>query len=157
MAGHLDGRVVIVTGGGDGIGRECALAYARENASVAILDRDFTTAERTAADLSAPGMAVQVDVSDGEAVKSAIAEVLRKFGRIDAVHNNAGIATPSKPLHETSEAEWDSLQRNNVKSVYWTTRYAFEALRRSKEPFSTPRAWWDSLVSTTRHVATREP
>jgi NAD(P)-dependent dehydrogenase (short-subunit alcohol dehydrogenase family) len=102
-------------------------------------------------------MAVQVDVSDGEAVKSAIAEVLRKFGRIDAVHNNAGIATPSKPLHETSEAEWDSLQRNNVKSVYWTTRYAFEALRRSKEPFSTPRAWWDSLVSTTRHVATREP
>lgn len=132
MAGHLDGRVVIVTGGGDGIGRECALAYARENASVAILDRDFTTAERTAADLSAPGMAVQVDVSDGEAVKSAIAEVLRKFGRIDAVHNNAGIATPSKPLHETSEAEWDSLQRNNVKSVYWTTRYAFEALRASK-------------------------
>jgi meso-butanediol dehydrogenase/(S,S)-butanediol dehydrogenase/diacetyl reductase len=132
MAGDLDGRVVVVTGGGDGIGRECALAYAREKATVAILDKDFATAARTAAELSPPGIAVQVDVSDGEAVKSAIAEVLRRFGRIDAVHNNAGIASPSKPLHETSEAEWDSLQRNNVKSVYWTTRYAFQALRASK-------------------------
>jgi meso-butanediol dehydrogenase/(S,S)-butanediol dehydrogenase/diacetyl reductase len=132
MAGDLDGRVVVVTGGGDGIGRECALAYAREKATVAILDKDFATAARTAAELSPPGIALQVDVSDGEAVKSAIAEVLRRFGRIDAVHNNAGIASPSKPLHETSEAEWDSLQRNNVKSVYWTTHYAFQALRASK-------------------------
>lgn len=132
MAGDLDGRVVVVTGGGDGIGRECALAYAHEKATVAILDKDFATAARTAAELSPPGIALQVDVSDGEAVKSAIAEVLRRFGRIDAVHNNAGIASPSKPLHETSEAEWDSLQRNNVKSVYWTTRYAFQALRASK-------------------------
>jgi meso-butanediol dehydrogenase/(S,S)-butanediol dehydrogenase/diacetyl reductase len=132
MAGDLDGRVVVVTGGGDGIGRECALAYAREKATVAILDRDFAISARTAAELSPPGIALQVDVSDGEPVKSAIAEVLRRFGRIDAVHNNAGIASPSKPLHETSEAEWDSLQRTNVKSVYWTTRYAFQALRASK-------------------------
>jgi meso-butanediol dehydrogenase/(S,S)-butanediol dehydrogenase/diacetyl reductase len=58
--------------------------------------------------------------------------VLKEFARIDAVHNNAGIATPSKPLHETSEEEWDNLQGTNLKSVYWTTRYAFEALRASK-------------------------
>ena len=99
MAGNLEGKVVIVTGGGDGIGRECALAYARDNARVAILDKDLTSAQRTAAELSSPGLTLQVNVSDGAAVKSAIATVLKEFGRVDAVHNNAGIASPSKPLH----------------------------------------------------------
>jgi meso-butanediol dehydrogenase/(S,S)-butanediol dehydrogenase/diacetyl reductase len=132
MSGNLEGKVVIVTGGGNGIGRECALAYARDNATVAILDKDLTSAKRTAAELSSPGLALQLNVSDGAAVKLAIAAVLKEFGRIDGVHNNAGIATPSKPLHETSEEEWDNLQGTNLKSVYWTTRYAFEALRASK-------------------------
>src|SRR6266536_4990397 len=116
MSGNLEGKVVIVTGGGDGIGRECALAYARDNATVVIFDRNLTSATRTGDELSSPGLALQLNVSDGAAVKLAIATVLRKFGRIDAVHNNAGIATPSKPLHETSEEEWDNLKRNNVKS-----------------------------------------
>src|SRR5438445_8613960 len=132
MAGNLEGKVVIVTGGGDGIGRECALADGRDNATGAILDKDLVSAKRTAAELSSPGLALQLNVSDGAAVKLAIAAVLKEFGRIDAVHNNAGIATPSKPLHETSEEEWDNLQGTNLKSVYWTTRYAFEALRASK-------------------------
>src|SRR5947208_8469439 len=103
MSGNLEGKVVIVTGGGNGIGRECALAYARDNATVAILDKDLTSAKRTAAELSSPGLALQLNVSDGAAVKLAIAAVLKEFGRIDGVHNNAGIATPSKPLHATSE------------------------------------------------------
>src|SRR5258708_1053667 len=132
MPRDLEGKVVVVTGGGDGIGRECAIAYAREKATVAILDRGLPTAERTAAELSLAGIALQADVSDGEAVKSAIASVLKEFGRIDAVHNNAGVSSPSKPLHETTEQEWDDLQRTNVKSVYWTTRFAFEALRASQ-------------------------
>src|SRR5713101_7327792 len=143
MSGNLEGKVVIVTGGGDGIGRECALAYARDNATVAILDKDLTSAKRTAAELSSPGLALQLNVSDGAAVKLAIAAVLKEFARIDAVHNNAGIATPSKPLHETTEEEWDNLQRNNLKSVYWTTRYAFEALRATKARFLTRQAWSD--------------
>ena len=132
MAGELEGKVILVTGGGDGIGRECALAYAREQATVIIMDYNQSAADRTAADLSRPGMAFGVDVSDGAAVGAAMAAVMNRYGRIDAVHNNAGIASPSKPLHETTEEEWDKLQRNNVKSVYWTTRHAFEALRTSK-------------------------
>ena len=132
MAGDLAGKVVALTGGGDGIGRECALAYAREGATVAILDVNLSTAQRTVAELSTPGFAVQADVSDGASVESAIAAVLKKFARIDAVHNNAGISSPSKQLHETTEDEWDNLQRTNLKSVYWTTRHAFESLRASK-------------------------
>ena len=132
LAGALEGKVVVLTGGGDGIGRECALAYARAEATVAILDINFTAAQRTAEELGSLGIALHADVSNGPSVKSAISSVLKTVGRIDAVHNNAGIATPSKPLHETDEEEWDKLQSVNLKSVYWTTRYAFEALRDSK-------------------------
>jgi meso-butanediol dehydrogenase/(S,S)-butanediol dehydrogenase/diacetyl reductase len=132
MALDLASKVVVLTGGGDGIGRECALAYARAGASVAILDRNIAAAERTAAELVSESLAVRTDVSDGPAVQTAMATVLKKFSRIDAIHNNAGIASPSKPLHATSEAEWDDLQRVNLKSVYWTTRYGFDALSASK-------------------------
>jgi len=128
MAGDLSGKVVVLTGGASGIGRECALAYSREAATVAILDRDFETAKRTAAELGGQSMALYADVADGEAIRVAMSAVMGRFGRIDAIHNNAGIASPSKPLHETAEQEWDEIQRINVKSVYWTTKFAFEAL-----------------------------
>ena len=128
----LTDKVIVLTGGGDGIGRECALAYARAGAAVAILDRNMAAAESTAAEIGGKTVAIHADVSNGDAIKNAIATVLKKFSRIDAIHNNAGIASPSKPLHETSEAEWDDLQRINLKSVYWTTKYGFEALAASK-------------------------
>src|ERR1700683_3023561 len=132
MPADLSGKVVVLTGGADGIGRECALAYARAEATVAILDRDLERAQRTASEAGGECIALHADVSDGDAVRAAIGATLERFGRIDAVHNNAGIASPSKPLHETTEQEWDDLQRINVKSVYWTTRFAFEALTASK-------------------------
>jgi meso-butanediol dehydrogenase / (S,S)-butanediol dehydrogenase / diacetyl reductase len=132
MPAELSGKVIVLTGGADGIGRECALAYAREEARVAILDRNIETARQTASDIGGECLAIQADVSNGEAVRLAMQSVLEHFGRIDAVHNNAGIASPSKPLHETSEQEWDDLQRINLKSVFWTTKFAFEALMASK-------------------------
>ena len=132
MSADLSGKVIVLTGGADGIGRECAIAYAREEATVAILDRDFKAAQKTASEIGGSSIAIQADVSNGEAVRFAMQTVLEQFGRIDAVHNNAGIASPSKPLHETTEQEWDDLQRINLKSVYWTTKYAFSALVASK-------------------------
>lgn len=128
----LEGKVVVLTGGGDGIGRECALAYSREGAHVAIIDWNLENAKRTASELSIEGLALHADVSDGNAVEAAILAVTKRFDRIDAVHNNAGIASPSKPLHETTETEWDDLHRVNLKSVYWTTKYAFQGLSASK-------------------------
>ena len=128
----LDGKVVLITGGGSGIGRECALAASREGAQVAIADIDKQAAERTAAELSVRGMGISCDVGDGGAVEHAIRRTIEGFGKLDAVHNNAGISSPSKPLHETSEAEWDLLQQVNLKSVYWTTRYALPHLIASR-------------------------
>jgi NAD(P)-dependent dehydrogenase (short-subunit alcohol dehydrogenase family) len=132
MANELVEKVIVLTGGGSGIGRECALAYVREGARVAIIDRDIEAAKCTAADLGPGNSALCADVADGSSVEAAIGRALSLYGRIDAVHNNAGIASPSKPLHETTEAEWDELLKVNLKSVYWTTRFAFNALLESK-------------------------
>jgi len=132
MAGDLAGKVIVITGGADGIGRECAFAYVRDGARVAILDNNLEAAKATAAELGGRNVAFFADVGDGPSVQAALRSALQEFGRIDAVHNNAGIASPSKPLHETTEDEWEKLQHTNVKSVYWTTRYGFEALCASK-------------------------
>ena len=128
MASELNGKIILLTGGADGIGRECASAYIREGAAVAVLDRDGEKAAQAAAELGPDCMAVQADVGEGPAVEAAIHCVLSRYGKLDAVHNNAGIASPSKPLDQTTEQEWDELMRINVKSVLWTTRFALDAL-----------------------------
>lgn len=126
-------KVIFLTGGGQGIGRECALAYARAGASVVVADINQQAAESVVAELTgAEHMAVGCDVSRRDSVDAAVKNALVRYGRLDAVHNNAGISTPAKPLHETSEAEWDRLQAVNLKSVYLTTCAAFEALKASK-------------------------
>jgi meso-butanediol dehydrogenase / (S,S)-butanediol dehydrogenase / diacetyl reductase len=152
MPGELAGNIIVLTGGGEGIGAECALAYVREGATVAILDRNLEAAEDTARKAGENCMAIRADVADGAMVEAGIAAVLQRFGRIDAVHNNAGIASPSLPLHETSEADWDVLQRVNVKSVYWTTRFAFPALAVSKGAILNT-ASMVGLIGQTNHAA----
>jgi meso-butanediol dehydrogenase / (S,S)-butanediol dehydrogenase / diacetyl reductase len=132
MPGELNGKVILLTGGAEGIGRECASAYVREGAAVAILDRDGEKAARAATALGPDCIAVQADVGEGPAVEVAIHLVLARYGRIDAVHNNAGIASPSKPLDQTLEYEWDELMRVNVKSLFWTTQFALNALVAAK-------------------------
>ena len=132
MKTELEDKVVVLTGGASGIGRECALAYARAGATVAILDRNFEQAEATAQEIRNGSTAYKADVSSGSATEAALTAVLTRYGRIDAVHNNAGIVGPSCPLHETTEEQWDDLQQTNLKSVYWTTKFAFAALVKSQ-------------------------
>jgi meso-butanediol dehydrogenase/(S,S)-butanediol dehydrogenase/diacetyl reductase len=132
MNKDLEGKIILLTGGASGIGRECAIAYVREGATVAILDRNFEEAKVTAKELGNRSIAYHADVSDGAGIEATIAALLKEFGRLDAVHNNAGIVGPSCPLHETTEEQWDELQSTNSKSVYWTTKFAFSALVKSK-------------------------
>ena len=124
----LAGKVILITGGADGIGRECALAYAREGAHVAIADINLEKAKQAVGELAQEGIAVACDVADRVSVEQAVESAVHRFDGLDAVHNNAGLSSPSKPLHETTEEEWDRLQQVNLKSVYWTTRYAFPFL-----------------------------
>lgn len=128
----LTDKVIFLTGGSTGIGLDCAKAYASEGASVVLCARDGELAAKSAAELPGIHYGIACDVSDGAQVSDAIGFVISKFGKLDAIHNNAGIATPSKPLHETTEEEWDALVAINLKSVFWTTKHGYEHLKASK-------------------------
>lgn len=128
----LKDKVIFVTGGSTGIGRECALAYARKGARVAIVARPQDGLEQTSSELGSAHLGFPCDVSDDADVKRAIDRVLDRFGRLDVIHNNAGISAPSKPVHETTDAEWDALFNTNLRSVLYTTRHGLAALRASR-------------------------
>jgi NAD(P)-dependent dehydrogenase (short-subunit alcohol dehydrogenase family) len=131
-AGLLQDKIIFVTGGSRGIGWSCAEAYAAEGARVIIIAPADEAVKEAACKLGPEHCGIACDVSREGEVKDAIAVALARYGRLDAVHNNAGVATPSKPLHETSDAEWDLLFAINLKSVLYTTRYALGALKASK-------------------------
>src|SRR5690349_2889437 len=100
----LQGQIIFLTGGSEGIGRHCAKAYAAEGAFIAIVGRTADHVDATVAELGPQHLGLVCDVSQAEQVQAAIANTLEKFGHLNAIHNNAGIAGPSKPLHETSAA-----------------------------------------------------
>jgi meso-butanediol dehydrogenase / (S,S)-butanediol dehydrogenase / diacetyl reductase len=128
----LKNKIVFLTGGSCGIGRDCAKAYAAEGAKVIVVARDKDGVEKVAAELGADHFGIVCDVTRDNEVKAAVEKTLSRYGKLDAVHNNAGISNPSKPVHETTDAEWDALFNVNLKGVLHTTRHAFAALAASK-------------------------
>lgn len=128
----LQDKVIFLTGGSCGIGRDCALAYAAEGAKVIVVARDADGVAAVAAELGSEHLGLVCDVTSDEQVKATVAQVLQRYGCLDAVHNNAGISTPCKPVHETSDEEWSDLFDVNLKGVLHTTRHAFPALVASK-------------------------
>jgi NAD(P)-dependent dehydrogenase (short-subunit alcohol dehydrogenase family) len=127
----LQNHIIFLTGGSTGIGRECAIAYAKEGATVAIADINGSGAQKAATELGPGHIGIQCDVSSSSAVEAAVSRTLSTYGRLDAIHNNAGIASPSKPLDETTEQEWDALFNTNLKSILHTTHYGLEALKKT--------------------------
>ena len=99
---------------------------------MAVLDVDGDALQHICSELGGDPLGLRCDVSSGPAVEQAIAQALNHFGGIDAIHNNAGISSPSKPLHQTTETEWDRLHQVNLKSIYWTTRFAISHLIESR-------------------------
>lgn len=128
----LSDKVIVVTGGASGIGYECVKAYIREGARVAALDIQQKAIGELRREMGTGLLCLQCDVSDEAQVKTAITQIEHHYGGIDCIHNNAGIAAPAKPLHETTVAEWQALMQVNVFSIYLTTRYALAALQQSK-------------------------
>lgn len=128
----LDDKVIFLTGGASGIGFECAKVYAAEGAKVAIADIDSAGAEDAAQAVGANCIAIGCDVCDRTSVESALRSTTSHYGRLDAIHNNAGIASPSKTLDATNEEEWERLMNVNLKSIYWTTRSGLPALKETR-------------------------
>ncbi|HZK65810.1 MAG TPA: SDR family oxidoreductase [Puia sp.] len=129
---QLKDKVIFLTGGSEGIGYECAKAYAAEGAKVIIASLKQEQIESVVSELGPGHLGMVCDVSKESEVKAAIEKSIKEYGRIDAMHNNAGIAKPAKALHETTAEEWDNLMNVNLKGIYHTIKYGFEALKKSQ-------------------------
>lgn len=119
MAGRLQGRTVIVTGGASGIGAALCEGFAAEGANAVIADIDLEAAQALAERITAAGggaMAVRVDVTDRAQVAAGIDDAVARFGRLDAYFNNAGMNSPMKYL-DVTESNFDLIMKINVLGV----------------------------------------
>lgn len=117
-------RVCLVTGGGRGIGRAIALGLAAEGGLVAVAARTHKQCEEVASEIGERGLAVELDVTDGEACERALAEVAARFGRPSVLVNAAGISPVRQRAELHSVEAFRQILDVNVSGAYLTTRAA---------------------------------
>jgi citronellol/citronellal dehydrogenase len=126
-AGLFSGQVAIVTGGGSGIGRCTAHELAALGAKVALVGRKMEKLERVAGEIAQAGGAARgyaCDIREEETVKQTVAAILRDFGRIDSLVNNAG-GQFAAPLENISAKGWDTVVRNNLTGGFLMARECY--------------------------------
>jgi pyridoxal 4-dehydrogenase len=122
----LEGRVAIVTGAGQGIGRAIAEKLHAEGASVVLADKNEETATKAAAELG--GVAIITDVSDQEQVNALVNQTVDRFGKIDILVNDAAIV-PFVPWEELDFAEWRRVMSVNIDGVFLTCKAAYPHMK----------------------------
>jgi len=123
MAGRLEGKVAVVTGAGSGIGAATAKVFHREGAKVVAADVSGLQ-EDVAKELGDGCLAIHADVSKGEDVRKMLAAAVDTFGRLDILHNNAGIDGAVAHTGEYEEADFDKVWSINGRGVFLGLRYA---------------------------------
>ena len=129
--GQLDGKVAIVTGGGSGIGKGIARAFAQEGCSVVLTGRTVARLEAAAEELRQTGsdvIAVPTDVSDDTQVKMLFKTTMERFGRLDILVNSAG-AFDGGLIEEVTTEAWNSVVGANLTGPFFCTREAFPIMK----------------------------
>jgi len=125
------GKVALVTGAGNGIGRASSIVFARDGAKVVVADVAVEAGEETVRLIQeAGGEAIffAVDVTRSDQVAALIEKTLATFGQLDVAHNNAGIEGPIARIADCSEAEWDRTIEINLKGVWLCLKYEIPAM-----------------------------
>ena len=137
----LENKVVVITGGGQGIGKHAATTFAREKAKVVIADFNAELGKKTAAELSAltEAVAIHTDVREEDSVKKMVEEVISRFGQIDVMMNNAAIVPhfawniPRWPLISDMPLDfWDRVVQTNLYGTFFGTKHAIPHMAKRK-------------------------
>ena len=128
---EFKGKVALITGAGNGIGRASALGFARDGAKVVVVDRDTAGGEGTAGIIRQQGgdaLFVTADVTKSTDVQAYVKAALDAYGTIDCFHNNAGIEGSVAPTAEYDEAMFDAVMSVNVKGVFLGLRHVLPVM-----------------------------
>jgi NAD(P)-dependent dehydrogenase (short-subunit alcohol dehydrogenase family) len=131
---RLSGKVALITGGGTGIGRAIALAFAREGASVAVVGRRLEKLKEVAREIEKQGgaaIALECDVTRARDAERAVRETAEKLGKLNVLVNNAGTLSVST-VDSISEEEWDRVMTVNVKGPFLMSRAALKEFRKAR-------------------------
>ncbi len=129
---RLSGKVALITGGGTGIGRAIALAFAREGASVAVAGRRLEKLREVMSEVQkqgGAGLAMECDVTRAREVERAVKGTVERFGRLNVLVNNAG-ALHVSTVEGISEEEWDRVMTVNVKGPFLMSRAVLPEFRK---------------------------
>jgi NAD(P)-dependent dehydrogenase (short-subunit alcohol dehydrogenase family) len=129
--GKLDGKVAIVTGASQGIGKGIARGLAHEGASVVLASRNVEGLKRTEEEILAAGvqaLVVPTDVTDEQQVEALFAQTMEKFGRLDVLYNNAG-AFDGGAIDQLSLEAWEKVMAVNLRGPFLCTRAAFRIMK----------------------------
>ncbi|HLN20326.1 MAG TPA: glucose 1-dehydrogenase [Bacteroidales bacterium] len=124
-------KVVIITGSGKGIGRSVAMAYAREGAMVIIAERNADDGSKAANEIRSEGLEaefIRTDVAQPSDITALIAEVVRRYKKIDILINNAGVSRHRSPYDLTVE-EWDEIININLRGIFLCSREAARVMQ----------------------------
>ncbi len=130
----LSGKIALVTGAAQGIGRDIALGLATDGADVAICDVNLEAAQKTAGDIEAKGrkaLALKADVAASADVTAMVDQVVEKFGRLDILVNNAGITRDGLILRMKDE-DWDLVLSINLKGAFLCTKAALKYMTKQR-------------------------
>lgn len=134
MLKDFEGRAVVVTGAGSGIGRAGALLFAERGASVIVSDLNEANAVSTAEEIQRAGGAavgMAADVSSEDAVATMVEMALSKFGRLDAAFNNAGHPGSCNNVVSCTDQEWDQVMACNVRGIWYCMKHEIPAMLRT--------------------------
>lgn len=129
---RIYGKVALVTGGALGIGKACSLMLAGEGARVAVTDVNDKEGKAVVAQIRDEGGEAEywhMDTANEARVEEVFADVARKFGTLNVLVNNAGIAGVNKPTHEVTRKEWEHVMDVNVTGVFYCTKHAIPLMR----------------------------
>jgi len=131
---NLEGKIALITGAAQGIGRDIALALAADGADIAVCDVNLEAAQKTAGDIEATGrkaLALKVDVAASAEVTAMVEQAIAKFGRLDILVNNAGITRDGLILRMKDE-DWDLVLSINLKGSFLCSRAALKHMTKQR-------------------------